>query len=144
MKVKSNGFVGEWKVVNKGTTQGSFSGLEVNLLDEPVLAKYADDSNLISPVYDLIDLRPKLNSLWSGLAITVSCDPSKCKEIVFRKKGCTQVFRLPSSISQTTALSILGVTFQEDCGFTTHVRNKLIIANKCLFILRSLRKEGYT
>ena len=41
-------------------------------------------------------------------------------------------------------LSILGVSFQEDCQFTIHVRNKLIKANKCLFILRSLRKEGYT
>ena len=64
--------------------------------------------------------------------------------MVFRKKGCTQVSPLVSGISQTRALSILGVTFQEDCRFTTHVRNKLIKANKCLFILRSLRKEGYT
>ena len=64
-RVKSNGFVGEWNVVNKGTTQGSVSGphlfniflndLEVNLLDEPVLAKYADNFNLISPVYDTSD-----------------------------------------------------------------------------------------
>ena len=42
------------------------------------------------------------------------------------------------------ALSIRGVTFQEECRFTTHVRNKLIEANKCLFILRSLiRREDY-
>ena len=73
------------------------------------------------------------------------CYPSKGKEIALRKIGCTQVFRLVSSISQTRALSILGVTFQEDCPFTTHVRKKLRIkADKCLFILRSLPKEGYT
>ena len=48
-----------------------------------------------------------------------------------------------SSRSQTRTLPILGVTFQGDCPFTTHVRTKLIKADKCLFILRSLRKEGY-
>lgn len=49
-----------------------------------------------------------------------------------------------SGILQTSALSILGVTFQEDCRFTANVRNKLIKANKCLSILRSWRKEDYT
>ena len=48
-------------------------------------------------------------------------------------------------ISQTRALSVRAVTFQENCRFTTHVRNKLIKANKCLLILRSLiRREDYT
>ena len=46
----------------------------------------------------------------------------------------TQVFALVSGISQTRTLSI--------CG--THVGHKLLKANQCLFILRSLRKEGYT
>ena len=49
-----------------------------------------------------------------------------------------------SSCSQTRALPVLGVTFQGDYPFTTHVRTKLIKADKSLFILRSLRKEGYT
>ena len=57
---------------------------------------------------------------------------------------CKQVFPLVLGVSQTRAFSILGVTLQEDCRFTTHLRNTLIKANKCLFILRSLRKEGYT
>ena len=48
-----------------------------------------------------------------------------------------------SGIPQTKELTILGVTFQEDSRFITHIREKLIKANKCLFILRSLRKEGY-
>ena len=51
-----------------------------------------------------------------------------------------QVFHLASGILQTTALSILGVTFQKDCRFTTHLCNKLIKDEKCLFIL----KGGYT
>ena len=39
-------------------------------------------------------------------------------------------------------LPILGVTFQENCRYSVHVRSKLIKANRCVFILRSLRKEG--
>ena len=46
-----------------------------------------------------------------------------------------QVFHLASGILQTTALSILGVTFQKDCRFTTHLCNKLIKDETCLFIL---------
>ena len=37
----------------------------------------------------------------------------------------------------------LRVTFQENCRFSIHVKNKLAAANKCLYILRTLRKEGY-
>ena len=55
-----NDFYGEWKNVNKGTTQGSVSSpylfniflndLEIGLDAEKVLYKYADDSNIIVPV----------------------------------------------------------------------------------------------
>ena len=49
------------------------------------------------------------------------------------------IFGIPSC----TFVSILGVTFQNDCKFNTHVKNKLVKANKCLHVLRSLRNEGY-
>ena len=38
----------------------------------------------------------------------------------------------------------MGVTFQKNCKYSEHVRAKLIKANKCLFVLRSLRKEGFS
>ena len=41
-------------------------------------------------------------------------------------------------------LPILGVTFQENCKYSEHGRAKLIKANKCLFVLRSLRKERFS
>ena len=42
-------------------------------------------------------------------------------------------------------LPILGVTFQENGKYSEHVHAKLIKANKCLFVLRSLRrKEGFS
>ena len=43
-----------------------------------------------------------------------------------------------------TKLPILGVTFRENCKYGEHVRAKLFKANKCLFVLRSLRKEGFS
>ena len=72
------------------------------------------------------------------------CNPSKCKEIIFRKKGFIQDITQVNNIPQCTELPILGVTFQENCKYSEHVRAKLIKANKCLFVLRSLRKEGFS
>ena len=72
------------------------------------------------------------------------CNSSKCKEIICRKKGFIQDIVQVNNIPQCTELPILGVTFQENCKFSEHVRAKLIKANKCLFVLRSLRKEGFS
>ena len=72
------------------------------------------------------------------------CNPSKCKELIFRKKGFSQDLALVSNIPQITELPFLGVMFQENCKYSEHVRAKLIKANKCLFVLRSLRKEGFS
>ena len=72
------------------------------------------------------------------------CNPSKCKEIIFRNKGFIQDIFQVNNIPQCTELPILGVTFQENCKCSVHVRAKLINANRCLFVLRSLRKEGFS
>ena len=40
-------------------------------------------------------------------------------------------------------LPILGVMFQENCKYSEHVRAKLIKANNCLVVWRSLWKEGF-
>lgn len=62
------------------------------------------------------------------------CNPSKCKELTVLER---QSWIVPSCIRipSCTYVSILGVTFQSDCRFNTHV--------KCLYVLRCLRKEGY-
>ena len=49
-----------------------------------------------------------------------------------------------NDILQYTKLPILVVTFQENCKYSEHVRVKLIKPNKCLFVLRTLRKEGFS
>ena len=83
--------------------------------------------------------------LFRLIAALQMADIKNCSTSISKKKmPCTQVFLLLSGISQSRALSISVVTFQEDCRFTTHLGHKLIKADKCLFILRSLRKESYT
>ena len=83
----------------------------------------------------------------------MSSNTKKCKELVIRKKSCTNVFTPVFGIPQTCQLSVLGLAritnviialLQDNCRFDCHVHVKLIKANKCLFILRSLRKEGYS
>ena len=50
-------------------------------------------------------------------------------KIIFRKKGFIQDIAQVNNIPQCTELPILGVTFQENCKYSEHVRAKLIKAN---------------
>ena len=56
---------------------------------------------------------------------------------------CSQHAFSKVTVTRCIEVVILGVTFHCNSKFLTRVKNKLIKANKCLFILRSLRKEGY-
>ena len=46
-------------------------------------------------------------------------------------------------LKQVNKLKILGVTFQENNRFNEHVQTKLMEANRCLLVLRTLRQDGY-
>ena len=151
-----NNFQGQWQCVNRGTTQGSVSGpylfsifindLEISIDNHPALFKYTDDSTLIVPIWSNGHCRTDLVDqflIWSK-ENSMICNPSKCQEIIFRKKGFIQDIAQVNNIPQCTELPILSVTFQENCKYSEHVRAKLIKANKCLFALRSLRKRGFS
>ena len=49
-----------------------------------------------------------------------------------------------NNIPQCNSFVLLGVTLQSDGKFNEHVRTKLVKANKCLHVLRTLRKEHYS
>ena len=72
----------------------------------------------------------------------MSCNTSKCKNSVWLKKVSN--FPPVCGIEQNNSLSLLGVTLQNDCKFSSHVKGKLREESKYLYILRSLRKDGYT
>ena len=107
-----NSFQGQWKCVKRGTTQGSVSGpylfsifindLEVSIDNHPALFKYADNSTLIVPIWsnghwctDLVDWF----LVWSKESNMI-CNLSKCKEIIFRKKGFIQDIAQVNNIRQ--------------------------------------------
>ena len=133
-RVVCNDFCGEWMDVNKGTTQGNVSGpylfniflndLEVDIDGENALFKYADDSNIIVPVWSdgpdtSTDTVGQFLS-WSDDNF-MTCNPGKCKELINRKKGYNNdqldnVYNIP----QCKELPILGTTFQDNLKFTTH------------------------
>ena len=73
----------------------------------------------------------------------MSCNYRKCKELVIRKKGEQEPYANVGNIEKHDPLNIPGVTFQSDYRFSTHVKAKLYEANKCLFVLRNLRQEGF-
>ena len=77
---------------------------------------------------------------WSGQRLITS----KSKDLCMTKKGVTPNFPPLCGIEQSDSFTLLGVTLQNDCKFSSHVKGKLREANKCLYILRSLRKDGYT
>ena len=59
------------------------------------------------------------------------------------KKGYTaEAYNSILSIPQTSEVTILGLTFQSNCKFSTHLKEKLCKANKCLYVIRCLRNEG--
>ena len=146
-----------WKTVNKGTTQGSVSGpylfniflndLEIKLGNETLGFKYADDCTIIAPVYHDIDHSTDLINQfvrWAGQN-RMNSNPTKCKELIMYKRGNTaEAYSSILGIPQTSEVTILGLTFQPNCKFSTHLKDKLCKASKCLYVIRCLRKEGCT
>ena len=137
-----NNHLCNWKVVNKGTTQGSVSGpylfniflndLEISYNNAPALFKYADDSTMVSPVSNQCD--PSANLVgqfmtWSK-ENNMPCNPKKCKERIFRSEGTNSQYNPVFDISQCSSLFLLGgggggVTIQSDCKF----RGRKLISN---------------
>ena len=72
-------------------------------------------------------------------AIKENCSTSICKT-----KGLEHKFFLSWQVFRKTKRSPFVVLLSRKNADLLHVGHKLVKANQCLFILRSLRKEGYT
>ena len=62
---------------------------------------------------------------------------------MIKKRGNRDLYTPIGMIPNCKEVEILEVTFQCDRKFSVHVKNKLIKANKSLYILRTLPKEGF-
>ena len=118
-RVVYNNFVGIRKEINKGTIQGSVSGpylfniflndLEIEIGLIPALHKYADDYTIIAPVWRGIDCSHELVAQffdWSNNNC-MTCNPSKCKELAFVKRGTIQNFVEIVGIPQVNKLLLI-------------------------------------
>ena len=111
------------------------------------LTKYADDTSVLVTVRknSADESKKALNAFLEWTEVNgMSCNTRKCKELCMAKKGATPNFLPLCGIEQSDSFTLLGFTSQTDCKFSSQVKGKLREANKCLYILRSLRKNGYT
>ena len=74
---------------------------------------------------------------------SMSSNPGKSKELTIRKKGFVEELCKIHNILQYSELKLLGVIFQYNCKYASHVSEKVVKANKCLHEIRTLRHEGY-
>ena len=149
-RVFSNGIACDWKYVNRGTSSGPhLFNIFINdlTMGDDFLVKYAGDSSVVVPVSkgqeDNSSHAVQEFLKWTDQNKTI-CNPKKCQKLFFRKKGNIEQYESLHNIPQCSELSILGITFQSNGRFNSHIRDELIKANKSLFVLRSLRKEGYS
>ena len=158
-RISVNGHSCDWVRVDKGTMQGSvgcsylfnvfLNDLEVFMNVTPVLLKYADDSTIAAPVWNDSDTSAEMVDQFLSWSINnqMLCNPSKCKELILRKKdssGTRHQYAPINNIPQCDSLVLLRLTFQPNCKFSEHVKFKHIIATHCLHILRTLRKELFS
>ena len=61
---------------------------------------------------------------------------------MYKKRHTAEAYNSILGIPQTSTVTILGLTFQPNCKFSTHLKEKLCKANKCLYVIRCLRNEG--
>ena len=109
---------------------------------------YADDSTIVSPITrnrdPSADLVGQFLTWCKDMYNKMVCNPSKCKELVVRKKNHNVLYSPIKNIPQCSSFVLLGVTLQSDGKFNELVRTKLVKANKCLHVLRTLREEHYS
>ena len=70
---------------------------------------------------------------------------SRCEKLLQKVEKNHNVLYSPiNNIPQYNSFVLLGVTLSSDGKFNEHVRTKLVKANKCLHVLRTLRREHHS
>ena len=109
------------------------------------MVKYADETTLLVKVNENeTDLSQEfVNQFFSWPQDNaMACNPKKCNELILCKKVAQDIDPV-NNIMQVSCLKVLGVTIQNNHRFNEHIKVNLQEANKCLYVIRCLRKEGY-
>ena len=72
----------------------------------------------------------------------MACNPKKGNELILCKKVAHDIDPV-SNITQVSCFKVLGFTLQSNHRCHEHIMVKLSRANKCLYVIRFLSKEGY-
>ena len=72
----------------------------------------------------------------------MACNSKKCNELILCKKVAHDIDPV-NNITQVSCLKVLGFTLRSNHLFNEHIKVKLQEANKCLYVIRFLRKEGH-
>ena len=113
--------------------------------DVTSIVKYADETTLLVKVNENeTDLSQEVvNQFFSWPQDNaMACNPKKCNELILCKKVAQDIDPV-NNIMQVSCLKVLGVTIQNNHRFNEHIKVNLQEANKCLYVIRCLRKEGY-
>jgi hypothetical protein len=151
--VKVNESKSKWGDVVSGIPQGSVLGpllfvIYINDLPNIVDSKvylFADDTKLykeINNIEDSIIFQNDLDKVnnWSNKWL-LRFHPDKCKIMKFGKKEDNYIYNLTTNnivttIKETSEEKDLGVTFDQQLSFETHIHNKIATANKMFNIIR--------
>ena len=113
--------------------------------DVTSIVKYADETTLLVKVNENeTDLSQEVvNQFFSWPQDNaMACNPKKCNELILCKKVAQDIDPV-NNITQVSCLKVLGVTIQSNHRFNEHIKVNLQQANKCLYVIRCLRKAGY-
>jgi len=100
---------------------------------------------VIALVYDDIDHSADLINQfvrWAGQN-RMNSNSTKCKELITYKKWHTaEVYNSILGITQTSTVTILGLTFQPNCKFSTHLKESYVkLINACMSSDASEKKD---
>ena len=148
-RVSVEGCLSDWREVVSGVPQGSVLGpvlfvIFINDLPEAVhkiVKMFADDTKVYCPISDWSDkeeLQEDLNSMcdWSD-TWQLLFNVGKCKVIHYGKNNPEYTYYMKSNeLSAAHEEKDLGVVFQRDLKFGSHISQKVNKANSMLGIIR--------